>query len=219
MNKIIQVIVLTLSIILLSSCSNKVPQKNLLIEDPTLLKPVPNKENVFYYLNKNFDANNYNHISVPKITIIIEDEDKKDIDKELLTKITTYFQKNLQNELNKVLEVNSSKNELIMKISLASFDVSFDTLKPWQYMPYGLAIKGIMRGTGLEKRKLNTSLVFKISDKKTKKIQFLIVDFKTKEDMPNYKNLSFKDVKPLLDYWINNSKTKLQELNDHKYKY
>ncbi len=219
MKRFVEFTFIALSIILLSACSNKSPQKSNIIKDPSLLKPVPNKEDVFYYLNKSFDANDYNQVIVPEITIIVEEDDKNDIDKKLLNKITSYLQENLQKELNKVLEVNTSKKALIMQISIASFDVSYDALKPWQYMPYGLAIKTIMRGTGLEKRKLNTSLVFKISDKNTSQTQVLIVDYKTKEDMPSYDELSFENVKPLLDYWINNSKTKLKELNDHKYEY
>ncbi len=219
MKRFVEFTFIALSIILLSACSNKSPQKSNIIKDPSLLKPVPNKEDVFYYLNKSFDANDYNQVIVPEITIIVEEDDKNDIDKKLLNKITSYLQENLQKELNKVLEVNTSKKALIMQISIASFDVSYDALKPWQYMPYGLAIKTILRGTGLEKRKLNTSLVFKISDKNTSQTQVLIVDYKTKEDMPSYDELSFENVKPLLDYWINNSKTKLKELNDHKYEY
>jgi len=219
MKRFIEFTFIALSIILLSACSNKSPQKSNIIKDPSLLKPVPNKEDVFYYLNKSFDANDYNHVIVPEITIIVEEDDKNDINKKLLNKITSYLQENLQKELNKVLEVNTSKKALIMQISIASFDVSYDALKPWQYMPYGLAIKTILRGTGLEKRKLNTSLVFKISDKNTSQTQVLIVDYKTKEDMPSYDELNFENVKPLLDYWINNSKTKLKELNNHKYEY
>ena len=219
MNKIFKLTFLTLIILMLSACSSKTPEKSLIIDDPSLLKPVPNKENVFYYLNKSFNANNYNRVIVPEIKIIVDEDDKQDIDKKLLQKISTYLQQNLQKELSKVLSRNRTNNGLIMQISIASFDVSYDTLKPWELMPYGLAIKVLMRTTGFESRKLNTSLAFKIHDQKTKETQVMIVDYKVKDDMPSYDELTFKNVKPLLDYWINNSKKKLEELNNHKYKY
>jgi len=204
---------------MLSACSSKTPEKSLIIDDPSLLKPVPNKENVFYYLNKSFNANNYNRVIVPEIMIIIDEDDKQDINPKLLKRISKYLQQSLQKELTKVLSKNSINNNLIMNISVASFDVSYDALKPWELMPYGLAIKVLMRTTGFESRKLNTSLAFKIDDQKTKETQVMIVDYKVKDDMPSYDELTFKNVKPLLDYWINNSKKKLEELNKHKYKY
>ena len=219
MKKTLQLTLLTLSMIFLSACSSKTPEANLIVKDPSLLKPVPNKEEVFYYLNKDFDANNYSYVLVPKIRIIVDEDDKQDIDKKLLQKISTYLQQNLQKELSKVLSKNGTNNGLIMQISIASFDISYDTLKPWELMPIGLAIKAVTRGTGLETRKLNTSLAFKMSDRKTKKTQIMIVDFKVKDDMPSYDELTFKNVKPLLDYWIHNSRKKLKELNDHKYNY
>mgnify|MGYP000005810765 CR=1 FL=1 len=219
MKKTIQMIFILSSAILFTACSQKTPEANRIIEDPSILKPVPNKENVFYYLNKKFDANNYNKVYVPKIDIVVEEDDKKDIDKELLNKISTYLQENLQKELTSVLANNTSNNTLKMEMAVTSFDVSYKNLKPWELMPYGLAIKVIMRGTGLEKRKLNISLAFKLSDEKTSETQILIVDFKTRDDMPSYDELTFQNVKPLLDYWIKNSKVKLTELNNHKYKY
>lgn len=219
MKKTIQMIFILSSAILFTACSQKTPEANRIIEDPSILKPVPNKENVFYYLNKKFDANNYNKVYVPKIDIVVGEDDKKDIDKELLNKISTYLQENLQKELTSVLANNDSNNTLKMEMAVTSFDVSYKNLKPWELMPYGLAIKVIMRGTGLEKRKLNISLAFKLSDEKTSETQILIVDFKTKDDMPSYDELTFQNVKPLLDYWVKNSKVKLTELNNHKYKY
>lgn len=219
MKKTIQMIFILSSAILFTACSQKTPEANRIIEDPSILKPVPNKENVFYYLNKKFDANNYNKVYVPKIDIVVEEDDKKDIDKELLNKISTYLQENLQRELTSVLANNTSNNTLKMEMAVTSFDVSYKNLKPWELMPYGLAIKVIMRGTGLEKRKLNISLAFKLSDEKTSETQILIVDFKTRDDMPSYDELTFQNVKPLLDYWVKNSKVKLTELNNHKYKY
>lgn len=219
MKKTIQMIFILSSAILFTACSQKTPEANRIIEDPSILKPVPNKENVFYYLNKKFDANNYNKVYVPKIDIVVEEDDKKDIDKELLNKISTYLQENLQRELTSVLANNASNNTLKMEMAVTSFDVSYKNLKPWELMPYGLAIKVIMRGTGLEKRKLNISLAFKLSDEKTSETQILIVDFKTRDDMPSYDELTFQNVKPLLDYWVKNSKVKLTELNNHKYKY
>ncbi len=219
MKKTIQMIFILSSAILFTACSQKTPEANRIIEDPSILKPVPNKENVFYYLNKKFDANNYNKVYVPKIDIVVEEDDKKDIDKELLNKISTYLQENLQKELTSVLANNASNNTLKMEMAVTSFDVSYKNLKPWELMPYGLAIKVIMRGTGLEKRKLNISLAFKLSDEKTSETQILIVDFKTRDDMPSYDELTFQNVKPLLDYWVKNSKVKLTELNNHKYKY
>jgi len=219
MKKTIQITLILCTAILFTACSQKTPEANRIIEDPSILKPVPNKENVFYYLNKKFDANNYNKVYVPKIDIVVEEDDKKDIDKELLNKISTYLQENLQRELTSVLANNASNNTLKMEMAVTSFDVSYKNLKPWELMPYGLAIKVIMRGTGLEKRKLNISLAFKLSDEKTSETQILIVDFKTRDDMPSYDDLTFQNVKPLLDYWVKNSKVKLTELNNHKYKY
>lgn len=213
MRKTLQFTLLLLSMIFLSACSQKSPQANSIIKDPTLLKPVPNKENVFYYLNKNFDANNYNHVIVPRMKIIVEEDDIKDIDKKLLNQISEYFQQNLQKELTSVLSKNDSTNGLIMKMALVSFDVSYKALKPWEFMPYGLAIKVVLRGTGLEKRKLNTTLAFEMIDKENKTSQIMVVDYKTRDDMPSYDELTFENVKPLLDYWIKNSKKKLTELN------
>jgi hypothetical protein len=57
-----------------------------------------------------------------------------------------------------------------------------------------------------------------MSDEKTKVPQITVVDYKTREDMPSYDELTFQNIKPLLDYWIKNSKIKLEELNNHKYK-
>jgi hypothetical protein len=219
MKKSLQLTLLLLSIILLSACSQKTPQVNSIIKDPTLLKQVPNKENVFYYLNKDFNANNYNQVIVPQIKIIVEEDDKKDIDEKLLNKISVYFQQNLQEELSSVLSKNNANNALIMKMSIVSFDVSYKALKPWQYLPYGLALKVVLRGSGLEKRKLNTTLAFQISDKKTKTPQIMVVDYKIRDDMPSYDELTFENVKPLLDYWIKNYKNRLEDFNNHKYKY
>lgn len=219
MKKTIQITLILCTAILFTACSQKKPQSSELIKDPTVLKPVPNKENAFYYLNKKFDANNYNRVIVPKIDIIVDEDDKEDMDKELLNKISTYLQENLQKELSSVLANNNANNSLNMQMSITSFDVSYNTLKPWELMPYGLAIKVVMRGTGLEKRKLNISLALKLSDEKTKETQILIVEYKTKDDMPSYDELTFQNFKPFLDSWVKNSKTKLKELNDHKYKY
>jgi hypothetical protein len=135
MKKTLQLTLLLLSMIFLSACSQKSPQANSIIKDPTLLKPVPNKENVFYYLNKDFNANNYNQVIVPEVKIIVEEEDKKDIDGKLLNEISVYFQQNLQKELTSVLSKNNANNTLIMKMSIVSFDVSYKELKPWEYLP------------------------------------------------------------------------------------
>lgn len=219
MKKVLQLTLLTLSMIFLSACSKNMPEPNSIIKNPAILKPVPNKENVFYYLNKDFNAQNYSYVVVPKIVINIDENDKKDIDQKLLKKISNYFQKNLQSELTQVLSKNSARNGLVMEISIVSFDVSFNNLKPWEYLPYGLAIKAIARSTGLESRKLNTTLAFKLSDVKSEISQIMVVDYKVKDEMPSYDEFKFENVKPLLDYWINNSKKKLQALNEHKYKY
>ena len=80
-------------------------------------------------------------------------------------KITNYLQQNLQQELTKVLKNSKSKNELIMNISINSFDISYDMIMPWELMPIGLGIKAIMLTTGLEKRKLHTILALEINDK------------------------------------------------------
>jgi len=208
-----------LIVLFLSACSSKVPQSNSIIKDPSILKPVPNKENVFYYINKGFDANQYNKVEIPKIIINGTEEDKTKIDTKLFQSISKYLENGLEKELTSVLSNNSVSNTLIMNIGISSFDVAYQPLKPWQYLPFGLAIKAIGRGTDLEKRKLYITQVIKILDKKTNTTQIMIVDNKVKDDMPKYEELTFNNVKPLLDYWIKNSKEKLQELNDHKYKY
>jgi len=205
--------------IFLSACSSKVPEPNSIIKDPSILKPVPDKDNVFYYLNKDFDANEYRYVIVPAIKINVEKDDEKNVDKKLLKEIATYYQKNLQKELSKVLSKNRTNNGLIMQVSISSLHVSYDALKPWEFLPYGLAIKVIARGTTLETRKLNTVIAIKLSDKKTKNTQIMVVDNKVEDDIESYDEFTFKNVKPLLDSWIKNSKEKLQELNDHKYKY
>ncbi len=219
MKKVLQLTFLALSMIFLSACSPKTPKPNSIISDPSILKPVPDKDNVFYYLNKDFNANDYRYVIVPEIKINVEKEDEKNVDKKLLKQIATYYQQNLQKELSKVLSKNRTNNGLIMEVSIASLNVSYDELKPWEYLPYGLAIKAIARGTTLETRKLNTVIAIKLSDKKTKISQIIVVDNKVEDDIESYDEFTFKNVKPLLDSWIKNSKEKLQELNDHKYKY
>jgi len=216
MKKSLQITLLMINILFLSACSSKVPETNSIINNPSLLKPVPNRQNEFYYISDNFDVNNYNRIKVSDINIIVDEDDKNDIDKKLLSQITNYLQQNLQQELTKVLKNSKSKNELIMNISINSFDISYDMIMPWELMPIGLGIKAIMLTTGFEKRKLHTMLALEINDKYNKH-KLLYVDYETRKEMPSYEELTFKNIKPLLDHWIKNYTQGLKELKNYKH--
>lgn len=216
MNRFLQLTLLTLTVLFFSACSQKIPQSNKIISNPSILKPVPNKENEFYYISNSFDVNNYNRVRVSDISIIIDEDDKNDIDAKILSQTTTYLQKNLQKELTDILKNNKSNNELIMEISINSFDVSYDMIMPWELMPIGLGIKAIMLTTGLEKRKLHTVLALKLHNK-YKQDELLYVDYETRKDMPSYDELTFNNIKPLLDHWVKNYAKGLQELKDYKH--
>ena len=150
----IRLLVLIILVLGFTSCARKEAKPNFFIKDVSLLKAVKDQEGKFYYLNEKINLKKYNKIIVSNIKILAHE----DIDKDLIKESSIYFRNSLDKELNKVFKNNISNNSLTLKISIISFESSFDDLKFYQLLPYSLAFKAISRGVGFEKRKIRVLL-------------------------------------------------------------
>lgn len=198
-------------------CASKEVHKNELVSNKQMLKQSPLDENVLYYMNSNFDVNNFNKLYVRKISVI-KNENSKNVDEKVLKQITSYLQSSLENRLSSVIQNNKKDGELALEIAISNIDVSYKDLAFYQYLPYGLAFTALKRGTGFEQKKLNIQLVLKLTNLVNGKTEILLVDNSTPKDTENYKALNFQNVKPQLDKWISKYELRLKELNEGKYK-
>jgi len=150
---------------------------------------------------------------------IIEENKEEPVNKKLANEIASYFTEKLSNDFNNVPMNNSKDNQdVALYVSLTAIDVSYNDLKFYQYLPYGLAFTALKRGSGFEGKKVRVALALKIVDKKTSKILAIVVDKKVGEEVKNKEVLSLNDVKPLLDAWSKRFSTRLAELKSGKYK-
>ena len=206
----------------LTGCSftqPQAPQKaNTLIEDLSLLKQSPKDEDTFYYINKDTDFSNYNNVTINPIKIITDLKETQ-VDEKLIKDVSIYFQNRLNEEVKPVYQNNEKGSRSVhLSISIISLNASYDDLKIYQYLPYGLAFTALKRGSGFEKRKLRTSLALKLYDSKTLKTLVLVIDAETGREVKDIENISLDDVKPALDRWAKRYKLRTQELIDGKYK-
>jgi len=204
-----------------SGCAINQPepkQANTLIQDMSLLKQSPNDKDTLYYIDKDTDFNSYNNLKINPVTILT-DLNKKYIDEKLIKDVSEYFNEKLKKEMSPIYK-NSGKNlnSLAMSITIVSIEASYDDLKIYQYLPYGLAFTALKRGSGFEKRKIRTSLALKIYDVQTLKTLVLVVDKEDSGDVEDIENISLKNVKPSLDRWAVRYKQRLIELKQGKYK-
>lgn len=207
--------------ILFSGCAFSNPEPparaNTLIEDLSLLKPSPLNENALYYIERDTDFSNYNNIIVNPVKVITNTADK-DVNEELIKEVSTYFNTILNKDLKSVYP-NNEKNlkSLQISISIVNIEATYDDLKIYQYLPYGLAFTAIKRGTGIEDRKARVSLAIKLYDAKTLKTLALLVDKEAGKDIDYDEAVTFQSVKPILDEWSRLSKVRLTELKNGKY--
>lgn len=143
-------------------CASKEVHKNELVSNKQMLKQSPLDENVLYYMNSNFDVNNFNKLYVRKISVI-KNENSKNVDEKVLKQITSYLQSSLENRLSSVIQNNKKDGELALEIAISNIDVSYKDLAFYQYLPYGLAFTALKRGTGFEQKKTKYSIGFKIN--------------------------------------------------------
>ncbi len=189
-----------------------------IIDDLKKLKPSKLNRNAFYYIKDDYDFSQYNSIEVEPVKMMILDEEKEQIDKELVVKISKYFTQGLNTELNKVLKNNIGNKKLILKSAFLSIDISFDNLLPHQYMPFGLALKAAMRSTSLEERKLRVHFALRVLEKKSKETIVMLLDKNVKDDVESYEDFTFEDIKPLLDIWIKRYAQRLHSVNMNEYR-
>jgi len=208
---------------LITGCSVTTPEvptkANTLIEDVSLLKPSPNDARSLYYVDKDTDFTKYNDIIINPLKIITDTKESH-IDQKLISDVYLYFDKKLQDELKPIYKNNGKdKKSLQLSISIISIEASYDDLKIYQYLPYGLAFTALKRGAGYEKRKLKTSLALKLYDAKTLKTLVLLIDLeKSSKEIKDIENISLVDIKPILDNWAQRYKLRLTELKNGKYK-
>ncbi len=218
--KYIGVLVILFVITGCSLTTPEVPTKaNTLIDDLSLLKPSPNDEHTLYYVNKDTDFTKYNDIIINSLKIITDNKESH-IDQKLISDVYLYFDKKLQDELKPIYKNNGKdKKSLQLSISIISMEASYDDLKIYQYLPYGLAFTALKRGSGYEKKKLKTSLALKLYDAKTLKTLVLLLDLeKSSKEIKDIENISLNDIKPILDSWAQRYKLRLTELKNGKYK-
>ena len=198
-------------------CASKEVHKNELVKNKEMLKQSPLDENVLYYMNPEFDVNNFNKLYV-RIVSIIKDENSKNVDEKVLKQITSYLHTSLETKLSNVIKDNKKDGELALEIAISRLDVSYKDLAFYQYLPYGLALTALKRGTGFEQKKLNVQLVLKLTNLANGKTEILLVDNSTPKDTKDYKSIDFESVKPQLDKWIGKYELRFKELNEGKYK-
>jgi|LGOV01.1.fsa_nt_gb hypothetical protein len=189
-----------------------------IIDDLKKLKPSKLNRNAFYYIQDDYDFSKYNSIEVEPVKMMILDEEREQIDKELVVKISKYFTEGLNTELNKVIKNNKGNKKLLLKSAFLSIDVSFDNLLPHQYMPFGLALKAALRSTDLEERKLRVHFALRILEKESKETIVMLLDKNIKDDVESYEDFTFKDIKPLLDIWIERYAQRLHSANTGEYR-
>lgn len=200
-----------------TACAGTQPQANNLIKDTSKLKPSPLNESAHYYLKKGTDFSKYSTIFVPRV-MIIENKDQEKADVNLTKGISDYFTSNLNKRLNNAIKNNPGMESLVLDVSITSLDVGFEAMKAYNFIPIGLALKAISRGTGIEERQLNVALALRLTDKRTKEVVALVVDSKVQENVKDLESLTLSQVKPLLDQWIKLYETRLKELSQGKYK-
>jgi len=207
--------------ILFSGCAFSVPEPparaNTLIEDLSLLKPSPLNENALYYIDKETDFSTYNNIIINPVKVITNTKDE-DVNEQLIKDISTYFNAILSKDIKSVYP-NNGKNlkSLQLSISIVNIEATYDDLKIYQYLPYGLAFTALKRGTGIEDRKARVSLAIKLYDAKTLKTLALLVDKEAGKDIDYDEKVTLDSVKPILDEWSRLSKVRLTELKNGKY--
>jgi len=219
MNSITKTSLLLLGfVLLLTGCASSNPKSTAFIPNPKILKESAKDSDTLYFLDKKVDLSLYNNIVIHPIQIVDNDEENK-LNSELSKKISTYFQNKLSLDFNKVLQNNNKiKKDLELYVSINAIDVSYNDLKFYQYLPYGLAFTALKRGSGFEGKKLRVALALKLKDKQTSQTIAIVVDKKVGEDVQNKEVLTLNDVRPLLDTWSERFSTRLDELRDGKYK-
>jgi len=204
-------------ILLLSGCASSSIQSTAFIPNPQVLKESPLNEGTLYFIDKSADFKKYN-VKVQPIEIIKSDE-KEVLNKKLENEISTYFTQKLSSDFNNVPMNNNKDNQDVkLYVSLTAIDVSYDDLKIYQYLPYGLAFTALKRGSGFEGKKVRVALALKIVDSKTSKVLAIVVDKKVGDEVKNKEVLSLNDAKPLLDAWSKRFSTRLTEIKSGKYK-
>lgn len=217
MKQFLQILSIAIIALLFTACSSTQPTGSTLIKDTSKLKPSPYNDTAHYYLKKNIDFSMYSHVHVPKIEILDEKQQDK-ASAELKSKISNYFTNTLNEKLNKEIMNNKGTKTLVFDVAVTTLDVGFEAMKAYNFIPIGLAIKAISRGTGIEERQLSLAIALRVTDKNSGEIIAMVVDSKIKEKIKDIQSLTFTDVKPLLDEWITLYAKRLNELNQGKYK-
>ena len=207
----LQIIALVATALLFSACSSKDPKQTSLIENPSLLKQSKKDDSVYSYVKKDVDFSKYSSIMVPRITIKGDSENR--LHEQLEMRISNYFTDNLDAHLNEIIKNNPGAGSLLLEVSIDSVQVGYEDLKVWQYIPVSLAIKAIGRGTGIEDKDLNVAIALRIKDNATKETLAMAIDTKMKEDIKDIADVTFEDVKPMLDKWINRLTMRFTELS------
>ncbi len=211
-----------LTLFILTGCSFTQPETpkkaNTLIEDLSLLKQSPKDENTFYYIDKGTNFSDYNNVTINPIKIIT-DLNETQVNEKLIKDVSIYFHNKLTEEIKPVYQNNKKGSSNVhLSISIISLNATYDHLKIYQYLPYGLAFTALKRGSGFEKRKLRTSLALKLYDSKTLKTLVLVIDAETAREVKDIENITLADVKPALDRWAKRYGIRTKELIDGKYK-
>ena len=189
-----------------------------IIDDLKKLKPAKTNRNLLYFIRNDFDLSQYNSVSVEPVKMLILTEQTEEIDKALVIKISEYFTAGLSNGLNKTIKTNKGKKTLILRSAFLSLGVSYDGLMPHQFMPFGLALKAALRLTTLEERKLRVHFALRLFNAKSGETELMLIDKNIKDNVGSYETLTFEDIKPILDIWIDRYSQRFVEINAGKFK-
>lgn len=186
--------------------------------DYSKLQPDPEFEGIMISLDSNETLKNYDQFIVDPVSFYLSPEIKaeaKDLDPELIHKVTTYFRSALISELKETYAVveKPGKGVVRLRIAITGVEVKRKDLKLYNLIPVSLVLTTIGEATGIRNSLAVMNMEGEALDSLTGRRVGLVVQEKAHEvSVKNQADLKAQEIFPLLDYWALKFKRKIDQI-------
>lgn len=183
--------------------------------DYSQLKPVPDREGVMAYLDKNVDLRPYNKVTFDPVEVVMTpNPEYKGVPKEALARMSENFLASFRRALSPAYEVVSQPGPGVLRIRTAITGVQ--PAKPQKgaidFLPIKAVINVGREAAGAGPRVAEMTAEMEVLDPTGKRVMAATANRKGDKKLPQGEQVTWNELQEISDYWAQNFRRRLDEL-------
>lgn len=203
--------IMMLAVFMTIGCSTKGPKHSGFLDDYSKLESDPmDEKSALYWRDPEISFGSYSKVIIDPVSVYISSDDMqekaKNIDAEVVNKITTYFRNAFVKAMAQKVTIVDEPGHGVARIRMAltSIEVERKDLKAYQYVPVALVLTTVTEATGIRNSLAVLNMEGEATDSLTGHRIAAIVQTNSNEiGVKKPEELSDMEVYPTLDYWAN----------------